>query len=333
MVESDIFKPMYYVCYSAFANGSSMPGSAPGPIRNSYWTRRRRTRKIIESWESVMPTANCLITDAPPSSSTSPMKTPYCFNYGDAIQDSTMDMSTSEVGFCEMPSVPTTANEFISSDYENASNCDSDIDYDVIDSFPDNFDSDSSDSDEVNLANELADWVLEFGVSSVAVDKLLKILHSVHTQLPLTCRTLLQTGKCDDKIVSMSDGDYMHYGILKGFFSLKKHLLELGQLNIQYQVNIDGLPLYKSSSTQLWPILGKIVNIKSDPFIIGAYCGSCKPKDIDKFLKAFATEAKTLAEDGFEIDGYKFKASIVCFICDAPARAFLKQIKGRSYRL
>jgi hypothetical protein len=320
---------MHYICCAACVHVSNT-SAVPGPIRNSYWTRRRRTKKIIESWKSVTPAANCSMIDAPPSCSSSPTKTPNCSSYCDDIQDNRINVMTSEERFLEMSSVPATSNEFNSSDYENVSACYSDIhDCNALDCFPDNFSSDSSDSDEINLVKELADWVTEFGVSSVAVDKLLKILRSTHTQLPLTCRTLLQTGKCNDTIVSISGGEYMHYGILKGLLSCQ-HFFELGQRNIQYQVNIDGLPLYKSSSTQLWPILGKVVGIESGPFLIGAYCGSSKPKNIDEFLKAFVMEAKALAEDGFEINGCKFVASIACFICDAPARAFLKQIKGHT---
>jgi hypothetical protein len=199
-----------------------------------------------------------------------------------------------------------------------------------MNSFPDNFEYDSSDSGEININKELSDWVLEFEVSSVAVDKLLKILHPIDPQLPLTCRTLLQRGKCNDTIVSMPGGEYMHCGILTGLMNLKQQLLKFDQRKIQYQVNIDGLPLYKSSSTQLWPILGKVVGIKSDPIKIGVFCGSCKPSNIEEFWKAFVMEAKTIAEDGFEMDGCKFIASISCLICDAPARAFLKQIKGHT---
>jgi hypothetical protein len=68
-------------------------------------------------------------------------------------------------------------------------------DYDYTDYFEDRFDCDSCDSDEGDLDQELADWAVEFRVSNVAVDKLLKILHSRHPQLPSTSRTLLQTGK------------------------------------------------------------------------------------------------------------------------------------------
>lgn len=319
------------ICCAAVGNVSNV-SAVPGPIRNSYWTRRRRTTKIIESWKSVTPPANYLIEDAPPSCSTSPNQTANIYRYDDDNQDCAVDVSRNDdVKFFEMSCVPTSSNELNSSDYENATEHDSDLhDYDAINTFPDNFDSVSCDSDEINLNKELADWVLEFGVSSVAVDKLLKILHPIDTQLPLTCRTLLQTGKCNDTIVSISGGEYMHCGILTGLMNLKQHLLEFGQQKILFQVNIDGLPLYKSSSTQLWPILGKVVGIKSDPFIIGVFCGSCKPSNIEEFLKAFVMEAKTLAEDGFEIDGLKFIASIACYICDAPARALLKQIKGHT---
>jgi hypothetical protein len=63
-----------------------------------------------------------------------------------------------------------------------------------------------------------------------------------------------------------------------------------------------------------------------DVFPIGVYYGSSKPCDTN-FLKVFVNEARELAEEGFTLPGCDivFRAKIVCFICDAPARAFVKQ--------
>lgn len=41
---------------------------------------------------------------------------------------------------------------------------------------------------------------------------------------------------------------------------------------VQVQVSIDGLPLFKNSKIQFWPILGRVVQpVASDVFIIGLF--------------------------------------------------------------
>lgn len=73
-------------------------------------------------------------------------------------------------------------------------------------------------------------------------------------------------------ISNCADGEYYHFGLLKSIenssLSLSKNLS-----NIKISINIDGLPLSKSSQQQLWPILSSIVQ-SNKVFIIGAYYGS-----------------------------------------------------------
>lgn len=43
---------------------------------------------------------------------------------------------------------------------------------------------------------------------------------------------------------------------------------------VQIQLNIDGLPLFKSSRTQCWPILDRIIEpYQSKPFVIELFSG------------------------------------------------------------
>jgi hypothetical protein len=186
----------------------------------------------------------------------------------------------------------------------------------------------SESSDDLNLHEDLKAWTNECKVPAVAVDKLLKILHKSHPQLPLTCRTLIKSRTSNNAVV-FSGGDYIHFGLLSGLMMFRDVILDSANNSITFQVNIDGLPLFKSSAAQLWPILGKLVN-SSYPFIIGVFSDSSKPSDITNFLHSFIEEAKLLASDGFTLDGRKLIAQVACFICDTPARAFLKQIKKHS---
>lgn len=61
-------------------------------------------------------------------------------------------------------------------------------------------------------------------------------------------------------------------------------------------INVDGLPLSKSSSQQFWPILGLILPY-DNVFIIGFYYGYEKPINSNDFLKQFVNEAKDMCEN------------------------------------
>jgi len=54
-----------------------------------------------------------------------------------------------------------------------------------------------------------------------------------------------------------------------------------------------------------------------------------KPTDLD-FIDDFVNEYKHLRESGVSFRGQIFITCISAFICDAPARAFLKKIKSHT---
>ena len=87
-------------------------------------------------------------------------------------------------------------------------------------------------------------------------------------------------------------------------------------------VNIDGIPLFKSSKTQFWPILGLFGKLRV--FIIAPFCGSMKPNSVTDYLEEFLTEIMKLKEEGIICDDKAYSFSVKAFVCDAPARAFLK---------
>ena len=64
---------------------------------------------------------------------------------------------------------------------------------------------------------------------------------------------------------------------------------------IKLNVNIDGLPLFKSSFLKMWPILGMFL---CDILIVASYCGKSKPHPVDDFLKGFVLEVKHLCVAG-----------------------------------
>jgi len=129
----------------------------------------------------------------------------------------------------------------------------------------------------------------------------------------------------------MAHGQYVHFGIAEGI----RYIIETSGIvtrlseEIHLSFNIDGLPLTKSSKSQLWPILGCLRNFKNkSPFIIGAFHGYKKPPEAEIFLRYFVEEAERLAENGYTWKGTNSKFIIDCFICDAPARAYISCIKS-----
>uniref|UniRef100_A0A1Y1L231 DUF4218 domain-containing protein n=1 Tax=Photinus pyralis TaxID=7054 RepID=A0A1Y1L231_PHOPY len=178
------------------------------------------------------------------------------------------------------------------------------------------------------ILNRIQQWANTSSAPRSDITRLLHILVDYHPELPLDARTLLGTSK---KMTSkkLDTGTYCHFGILnflKKFFYQFPNLLDTNE-NLLLSFNVDGIPLFTSSNAQLWPILGHIKNFKSRPFVVGIFCGKSKPIPLNNFLEDFICEFNSLC-DGFVLYGRQCKLVIVSFICDAPARAYLKQIKG-----
>lgn len=184
------------------------------------------------------------------------------------------------------------------------------------------------------LGVQLASWAVQFGITLTALGSLLSILRVPFPNLPRDPRTLLKTPR-NENVKDIEGGQYFHFGIVA---SLTKILTNMsckfgeGVASLYLQVNIDGLPLFKSSSIQFWPILCRVCQpFLSEPVIVGLYCGVKKPTNLDEYLKDFIDEMLLLQSSPVHLEGVG-SANILlsCFVCDAPARAFLKQIKGHS---
>lgn len=99
------------------------------------------------------------------------------------------------------------------------------------------------------------------------------------------------------------------------------------QLNIS--IGIDGLSLFKSKSFEVWPILCRVVNcMDKTPFVVSVHASQSKPKSVEDFLRPFLDEMKILSTYGVTFNGVVYKVNLIYFVCDAPARQFLKCIKG-----
>lgn len=221
-------------------------------------------------------------------------------------------------------------NITISNAIENGSSDFNDSDPEIAD----NEDFQQSDSDEddddISLRSALVEWIHEFPtLPHVAVNGLLKALHSVYPceNLPKDARTLLATPRVRNvNIQDLSGGQYYHFGLENGLKDfLNKHSVDE---EMQLQINIDGLPLHKSTGKQFWPILCKLFG-KHDPFIIGLFLGLGKPTNHD-WLNEFVNELKVLLDNDFIYNGRCYIIKIHSFICDSPARAQIKCVKAHN---
>lgn len=102
-------------------------------------------------------------------------------------------------------------------------------------------------------------------------------------------------------------GKYYHFGLDSSINNMLKNINYSDMPDtINVAINIDGLPLSKSSSSQVYPILCLINNINvllSNICCVGIYHGYDKPSDFNVFLKDFVDEAITLSLNGISIGG------------------------------
>ena len=124
-------------------------------------------------------------------------------------------------------------------------------------------------------------------------------------------------------------GTYVHLGLKSGLFNA---ITEFDDVitHLEIQLNMDGMQVYSNSNMQLWPILCRIVSPKViSPFVVGVYCGNNKPMDVTEYLHDLVEELRVILTHGI-LDPYHVAVVIHSIVCDSPARAFIKQVKGHS---
>ncbi|KYM95810.1 hypothetical protein ALC62_13537 [Cyphomyrmex costatus] len=194
---------------------------------------------------------------------------------------------------------------------------------DITDNESDEFDK------EVYLRVTLTEWASR-GVSKRKVNSLLSLLRRVHPELPKTYVTLLNTPKTT-VVTEIDNGHIWYKGIKRNldFLLTQEYLDTHGRIRLN--ISIDGLPLDSCGKLHFWPILGSLADKTCEPFIICVYFGiESKPSTLEQFLEYFIIEMEELSTNGFEFNNYIYTVSIYNFICDAPARSFIKYTIGHN---
>ncbi|CAI6351217.1 unnamed protein product [Macrosiphum euphorbiae] len=185
------------------------------------------------------------------------------------------------------------------------------------------------------IRKKLASWAVEFNIPRNALNALLLILRQFpgFTELPKDSRSVLKTRNINETacLTIIEPGVYYHFGLIP---AIKRHFNLNPIINntdvVKIVIGIDGLPISKSSSSQLWPILGYIRPLDNAVFPIGIYWGHEKPKNSNDYLEQFILEAKNVLLNGVNVDGTIIKVEIDGFCLDAPAKSFILKIKGHT---
>lgn len=161
--------------------------------------------------------------------------------------------------------------------------------------------------------------------------QILNLINPAYPFLPSTAKILLHTPRKVETI-PCDNGKMCYFGVKHCLIrKLRNGGLKQNIPIVKLIINIDGLPIFKSSSTNLWPILGRSDDLVDDrPFMIACFCGEGKPSNFDHYLNLFIEEISSLREHGFQYNDKILYAEIECFAANAPARAMLKMIKGHS---
>ncbi|XP_043476303.1 uncharacterized protein LOC122507574 [Leptopilina heterotoma] len=178
----------------------------------------------------------------------------------------------------------------------------------------------------------LCQWALLYNIPLIALTALLLLLLTFTDYvLPRTARTLLKTPINTKTTILSDDGEYLHLGLLRALQAILKTQKSKGinKNNLNLYINIDGLPIYKSSKKSLWLIFCSEVNSKS-VYLIGAYFGEHHPANSNEFLSEFVKEAKIFCESGIIFEGRRITVNIYGLICNAPAKSLVLKVKGHT---
>lgn len=185
----------------------------------------------------------------------------------------------------------------------------------------------------LSQSDALAKWAIDNRITHTAINQLLKILKSTNCNpnlLPGDARTLLNTPR-SISTKHVPPGYCYHFGLKKCILNILAQLPSVSAINtIELFINIDGLPLAKSSQSQVYPILCCLVDNQSCVDIIGIYHGFEKPKLPNIFLEDFVNEVIQIDTDKIEFENKIYPIKIKGFICDVPAKSFITHTKGHS---
>ena len=160
-------------------------------------------------------------------------------------------VAESQSSCCSVPGTPHSLTSDSVPQTSHGFDFDTDVDYLSTDSEYEPND----DEAEVNssLEDDLRQWAMQHKVIHRALNGLLSTLRKQGNLLSVDCRTILATPQ-QNTTEPKCGGHNKYYSLEKG---ISCYLSLMNSNDMHLTVNIDGIPLFKSSGVQLWPILVK----------------------------------------------------------------------------
>ncbi|KMQ90253.1 atp synthase subunit mitochondrial [Lasius niger] len=161
-----------------------------------------------------------------------------------------------------------------------------------------------NESTENDICGDIAVWAVRDGITHASLERLLQLLRKSnrYPQLPAKANALLGN-PTNGLFRSVEPGYYWHNGLKTCLEKLFEEISSDETLKTLFlSINIDGVPLFKSSDSCPYPILGSIP-CSQQIFFIGCYHGHKKPKDFNNFLKDFVDETIELITTGYNCRG------------------------------
>ena len=289
----------------------------------SWWTKKRKLRNDLARVLAEIGESQCLANDAAASENLDQECHLSAANVTDSSYTLTQTVHRTE------PNAPHLCGD---DDVTPLSDTDSLISDDEDQLIDDANAAEGTKKRELTPAEKLAVWALMFHISHDALGGLLNVLRNLvpDVELPKDPRTVLRTVTTKTtapRITDVSDGQYYHFGLTECLQCALEGSTLQPVPQIDLLINIDGLPIFKSSNAQVWPIQGYASAPHClGPFVIGVFHGFRKPQNLD-FLEPFVNEFVELQSNGLTWKDQVVPVNLSAFVCDAVARGQLKNIK------
>ncbi|KAI8127264.1 hypothetical protein CVS40_2926 [Lucilia cuprina] len=174
--------------------------------------------------------------------------------------------------------------------------------------------------EKIILRQKLKKWIIKTKPTRSCAEELLAILSEEGMDVPLSVEGLLRA-KTKIVVRSVPPGSFHYLGIENELKKVEDILQNYA--TVELDVNVDGIPLFKSSRTQLWPILIKVVNVKEKimPMPVGIFVGPGKPHCSQTFLKTLLRKLMFL-NGSLKYSGKTIALQFRNLCCDTPAKSF-----------
>ena len=186
---------------------------------------------------------------------------------------------------------------------------------------------DVDETPERDLVRELGEVALEHNMTQKCLEDLMSVLrtHGVRN-LPFTARSVFARTMTTPEFVVESD-NFIYIGIKEGLKYVFGAHPEASSVTLNFST--DGLPLSKSSSQKIWPLMMSYDIAPGTVSVIAVCYGVSDPSESD-LLDKFIEELNSVLTVGFTYNDINYQVNFGYFVSDLPALALVKCIKGHA---